>query len=396
MFLSGLVDLGLSPAVLEAGLRKLKLGPFRMRFPHVHQKAIRARRLNLRLPHSTSTHHGAGDHLGHTHRSHRSIVALIRRSGLAKGVQEKALAVFRVLAEAEGKVHGLEPHRVEFHEVGAIDSLIDIVGAAIGLEELGIEKVYASPLPLGSGLVETRHGTYPVPAPATLELMRGLPTRNHPEPGEWTTPTGAALVRALAEVTPAFPTFRIERIGYGSGTRPGRALPNVVRMVLGTEPARPGATDLERDEVWVLETNLDDLSPELVPAVTDRLFQEGALDVQIFSTHMKHGRPGFMIQILAHAGARDALAQLLLEETPTLGVRFHRAERIKLKRRHVRVTTRFGEIRAKVSARNGEILTVKAEVEDLARAASSAGLPLRRVRDEVDRLLAARFSPRRP
>jgi uncharacterized protein (DUF111 family) len=184
--------------------------------------------------------------------------------------------------------------------------------------------------------------------------------------------------------------------GTHTNARPGRALPNVVRLGLGSESAVAAASDLERDEVWVIETNLDDFSPELAPDVMDRLFKEGALDVQFFSTHMKRGRPGFMIQVLARAERRDALAQRLLEETPTIGVRFHRAERIKLRRRHVKVSTRFGKIRAKVSARNGRVLTVKAEIEDLARAASRAGLPLRRVRDEVDRLLAARFGPGNP
>lgn len=397
MFLSGLVDLGLPVRTLAEELAKLHVGRIGLRFGHVRQKAIRARRLTLSLPGSPHAHagHPHPQSHPHAHRSFGDIERLIRKSSIRPEVQKKAISIFRIVAEAEGKVHGVPSSKVHFHEVGALDSIIDIVGAAIGLEYFQFNKVYCSPLPLGRGFVNTLHGRYPVPAPATLEILKGFPLAQHPDAGEWTTPTGAAIAKAVAEPVEGMPRMKVTRIGYGSGSRMGETLPNVVRMVAGSREDRPeGLQGVERDEVCVMETDIDDMTPEMCAPLMDRLLARGALDVQWIPTHMKRGRPGFRLEILATDETQEALAQTLFEESSTIGLRFHRAERMKLPRRIINLRTAYGMIRAKVSSLNGRVVAAKPEILDVVRAAREHDEPLPRVLRVVQQTLDRHVRPR--
>lgn len=393
MFLSGLVDLGLSPRALEAAIRKSGIGPFRMRFETVLQKSIRARRLDLKFRVRKDTAHPHG-------RSWREIERMIRSSKLDSEIKALALKIFGHLAEAEGKVHGVPAAKVHFHEVGALDSIFDIVGAAVGVHELGIGRVLVSPLPLGSGFVQTEHGMFPVPGPATLELLKGFPTCPHPEVGELVTPTGAAIVRALAEPVRSFPAMSVGRVGYGAGTRTGVHVPNVVRMVLGEDDRvktgavlRDRGALFDRDEVWLLETNLDDMTPEWVAPVIDRLLAAGALDVHLMHTQMKRGRPGFCLRVLAPPALRERLVERLFEETTTIGIRTYKVERFKLPRRMEKIRTPYGWIRVKISTLDGRVSSAKPEMADVLRAARRAGEPARRVLREIEQLVARRVRP---
>jgi hypothetical protein len=304
----------------------------------------------------------------------------LRRGG------ERALAVFRRLAEAEARVHGTTAEKVHFHEVGAVDAIVDIVGVCAGLEMLGVERVVASGLPMGSGSVDVEHGRLPVPVPAVVELMRGFPTRSCDEEGELTTPTGAALVVTLADTFGPMPAMTVEKVGYGAGAREGVHVPNVLRLILGREvPASsrcagttPGQAD-EADVVWLLEANVDDASGETLGAATQALFEAGALDVWLVPATMKKGRPGVVLACLAAEGLVAAVEEAIFRETPTFGVRRSAVGRTKLAREHATVETAFGPVRVKVGRRCGRVVTASPEYEDCRRLAAERGVALREV-----------------
>ena len=296
-----------------------------------------------------------------------------RREGIATG---KALAVFRRLAEAEARVHGSTAEKVHFHEVGAVDAIVDIFGVCAGLEMLGVERVVASPLPMGSGYVDAAHGRLPVPAPAVVELMQGFPVRSCDEEGELTTPTGAALAVTLADAFGPMPPMVIEKVGYGAGAREGKRVPNVLRLILG-QPA--GAGTAEADVVWLLEANVDDASGETLGAATQALFEAGALDVWLVAATMKKGRPGVVLACLAAEGLVAAVEEAIFRETPTFGVRRSAVERTKLAREHATVQTAFGPVRVKVGRRGGRVVTASPEYEDCRRLAAERGVGFREV-----------------
>ena len=326
-------------------------------------------------------HHHYGHAHGHPHehapyRGLKEITAIVEAAGLPEAVRRTSLAVFQRIAEAEAKIHGTTPDRIHFHEVGALDSIADVIGGCLALHRLGVEQVVVGALPLGHGLIQCAHGTYPSPAPATLELLRGAAVCDIDEPFETVTPTGAALLTSWrnADAVPA--GARVAAAVYSFGHRRLNSRPNVLRATL-LESAGPLAA--APDECLVLECNLDDTTPELVGALTGRLLEAGALDVYTLPIQMKKQRPGVLLGVLCEPAGRDALLDLVFRGCTTFGVREHAARRTVLARRHEPVQTAYGPVRVKVGTWKGEDVTRAPEFEDCAKAAAAHGVSVRAV-----------------
>lgn len=361
MLLASLVHAGVPWEGVLAALRSLPITGYAVDIKEVTGGGIAGLRFEVRV----DEHHQPHRHLA-------EIEALIHEAGDALPVRarERAAAIFRRLARAEARVHGTTPEAVHFHEVGAVDSIVDIVGFAVALELAGADEVYASPLPLGRGFVRAAHGTLPLPAPATLEILAeaGVPTRPVDVEGETVTPTGAAI---LAEVA-CFkqPEMRIGRVGYGFGKREGFPWPNAVRAWFGE------ARDRLRERVVLLECNLDNITGEALGYAMERLFAAGALDVWFTPIQMKKNRPGVILSVIAPVAEADALAQVVLRETPTLGLRWLEVERRTAERRMETLQTPWGEVRVKVKMLAGRVVLRRPEYEDCARIARERGVPL--------------------
>lgn len=371
MFLGALLDLGLPRRALERDLAGLGVR-HRLELSRVRRGPLGACYVRVTLPgERRRSHRHAADHA--PGRLYAEIRDVLRRAKLEPPVRERALAIFEALARAEAKVHRIPVSRVHFHEVGAVDAIVDVTGAAIALERLGVSKVTCSPVALGYGSVETSHGRLPLPAPATLELLRGIPTVPADVPWETVTPTGAAILRTVVDDFRELPAMTVEAIGHGAGDdRPG-PLPNVLRAILGRE------SGLGADRVVVLETNLDDLVPEHFDFLMERLFAAGALDVSLQHLQMKKNRPGFLVRVLARPCDRVALAQMLFTESTAIGVRTTEWDRLLLPRETRRVSTPFGRIAVKLVRGPGGRVLASAEYDDCKRAALRAGVPLREV-----------------
>lgn len=372
MILGALVDAGLKLKDLRAALAKLKLRGYTLAQKKVEKHHLGATRVMVRV-----TGHQ------HVHRCLPDITALIRKSGIEAEAKEQALAVFTRLARCEGKIHRMPYDRVHFHEVGAVDAIVDIVGAVVGLGLLGVEKVYASPLSLGTGTVHAAHGVLPVPAPATLELAKGYPVVRTQIPAELTTPTGAALITTLTGGYTPVPPCTVSRIGYGAGSRDLEQVPNLLRLELGDT----AGTGFEEDEAYMIETNLDNMNPELFGYVTEKLLEEGAKDVYLTATQMKKGRPGTLLSVLAAPGHLHPLAETILRETSTLGVRYFPVKRKKLKRQVVRFKSSLGTVRVKQAWYQGTGRSAP-EYEDCARIARGKKMSLWKVYNTVEKELA--------
>lgn len=366
MTVGALLDLGVPLEYLRTELNKLGLpsGSFELTVSRTERRHIPALKFDVAV------------HDHHTHRHYAAIDAMIAGCSLAEPVRNRAGAIFRRLAEAEAKVHGVAVEEVHFHEVGAVDSIVDIVGAAICLEFLGVEAVYASALPLGSGFVETAHGRLPVPAPATAELLRGLPVHGECGAGERVTPTGAAIVAALAVGFGAQPAMLLDRLGSGAGGKDFPDCPNILRAFLG----RSAEEDASADAVIVVEANIDDSTPELLGYAMERLFEAGALDVFFTPIQMKKNRPGVMVSFLCTPPQLERLAGLLLTETSAIGLRSYRADRIILRREIVDVQTGFGPVRFKqIFDSSGAVMRSTPEYEDCRRIARERDIPCQEV-----------------
>ncbi len=325
----------------------------------------------------------------HSHTEQRNlddIIKLISNSDLAPAIKQRSIDIFWRLARAEAKIHGTVPERIHFHEVGAVDAIVDIVGAVTALYLLGIAKIIISPLPLGKGFVRCQHGLIPVPAPATMELLTGLQTYGSDHNGETVTPTGAAILATMAEACGTMPKLTIERIGYGSGTR-DFGVPNLLRAVLGTEieddgHERDGAFadfDYPVEEIISLEANIDDMNPELFAYAFDRLFQAGALDVCLIPIMMKKSRPAQILCVLGHEREMRAIVNVIFRETSTIGVRIDRRQRFCLPRQTATVNTEFGEIRVKQAMFNGQVVNQAPEYEDCKAKAEQWDVPLKEI-----------------
>ena len=393
MFLGAMIDLGVDAAVLEAELAKLSLGGYQLHVGRKTKANIEGVKFDVHLlptkgdehshEHGHSHSHSHDDN-GHSHeRNFADIQSLITDSSLSGWVKEKSIAVFRRVAEAEGKVHGMPPDEVHFHEVGAVDSIVDIVGGCIALELLDKPRVLAAPVTEGTGWVECAHGRFPVPTAATLEILgaRGVTVNQCDEPHELVTPTGAALLAEFAESFGLMRGVTPERIGYGLGTRDMNTRPNVLRAVLGQAEAATEAKplDWERDTVTVIETNLDDINAEHLGHFVETALEAGALDVFHTPIQMKKNRPGVLLTVLCAEADADRFSEMILRETTALGVRRHAADRRKLRREVVTVETPLGQVRVKLGRLNGELVQAAPEYESCRDVAAKAGVPLKAV-----------------
>ncbi len=366
MILGALLDIGVTLDLLEAEVRKLPLEGCRIRVTREARHGIHGTRVVVEASPAS-----------HGHRSMREIRTILEGGGLAPQVRDMSIRIFQRLSEAEGRIHGISPEEITFHEVGAVDSIVDIVGAAVGFHHLKPDRVLASPLPLGRGFVRSQHGVLPVPAPATLELLRGIPLHQCTADTELVTPTAAAILRELVEAFGPLPSMRVERIGYGVGQRDLPDRPNLLRFLLGEEEG----TGLRED--WILEANIDDMNPEFCEHVMDRLLSADALDVSWSPLIMKKGRPAVLLRVLTEGHRKEAMADLILRESTSIGVRFYPVRRSCLEREHRVVETPWGPVRIKVSHRAGEEFNALPEYQDCRELALRAGVPLKDVYQEA-------------
>lgn len=377
MTVGALLALGLDLEHLRAELAALPLRGYALRASPRLVNAITAVKFDVVLdhdhPHAHDHPHGHGQH-DHPHRAYADIRRMIDGSRLAPRVQETALAIFARLAEAEGRVHGVAVEAVTFHEVGAVDSIVDIVGTAIGLAALAVDRVYASPLPLGSGLARSQHGVIPVPGPATAELLRGFPVRVGDGEAELVTPTGAAILAALVDPAQPVPPLQIEAIGYGAGTRTLADRPNLLRLLLARV-----ATGAAGDELVEIAATVDDANPELYAHALEAVFAAGARDAWLVPALMKKQRPGVVLHALAATGEREAVAAAILRETTAIGLRFHAVRRTVLPREVVSVETPYGGVRVKIAVAPDGTRNVAPEYEDCRRLALERGVALKLV-----------------
>ncbi|HEX4577140.1 MAG TPA: nickel pincer cofactor biosynthesis protein LarC [Edaphobacter sp.] len=428
MFLGALVDAGVDLAILHKAVEALNLNAT-LKIEKVDRSGISATKIQVYEgehlaekidSHSHETeapdhnhqqththqHHSKSQHqhkTGHTHehphthehehshehthgRSLSVIRALINAAPLAPIVKQTAIHAFELLGTSEAKIHNIPVEKIHFHEVGAVDAIVDIVATSAGIHALNAQaqaetgdeaKWFCSPLNVGGGMVDCAHGHFPVPAPATADLLRGLPTYSAHIEKELVTPTGAALIRALAPTFGPQPAMRVRRIGYGAGTRNPKDLPNVLRLSIG-ESDEP-TTSPDTDTVTILETALDDLSPQLLSYVTEKALADGALDVMLTPVIMKKGRPGTLLTVLCNPSDSPALQQLILRETSTLGLRIRHDSRICIDRHHTPVSTPYGDIRIKVGTHRGEEYNIAPEFEDCRTAAARHNVPLKLV-----------------
>ncbi|MBI2348607.1 MAG: nickel pincer cofactor biosynthesis protein LarC, partial [Deltaproteobacteria bacterium] len=368
MFVGALLDAGLPLDKLKSELKKLPGLNYRLEVTKKTVHAIRATRFGVICGKKEPE------------RSWKEIRELIRQSGLDSAVKEIGLKIFARLAEAEGKIHGVAPDKVHFHEVGATDSTVDIMAAAIGCQELKIGSLHFSRIPLGRGVTRSRHGPIPLPGPATLELVKGLSVEWIDLAAETVTPTGAAIIATLGSHFGEAPSMTVEKIGYGAGQKEFPDRPNLFRLVLGA-----GEASSKQEQMLVMETNIDDMNPEFYDYVLDRLFAAGARDVFLSSIQMKKNRPGTLLRIIAEPSQREKLANILFRETSTIGVRYYPVARMILKRATKTIKTRFGPVKVKVIAEPDGTKRATPEYEDLRRIAQAKKIPLKALYDEVVR-----------
>lgn len=371
MVLGALVDLGLDPVALGEKLAALGLeGEFELEVNGVNRSGITGTHVQVVLSDSEGQH---------AHRHFSEIKDIIESSALPPMVKKKAVDIFRNLALAEASVHGVEMEEIHFHEVGAVDAIVDIVGSVLGLEMLGIDKIYASSLHTGTGFVDCEHGRIPVPAPATVELLAGVPVYSRGIEAELVTPTGAAIISTLAEDFGPRPQMKIEKTGYGAGSRE-LEIPNFLRVHLGQVEVAGGGGD----RVSMVECNIDDMQPEIYEYVMERLFAAGALDVFLTPLQMKKNRPGIKLSVLVENVRLDEIVDIILTETTTLGVRiFEDLKRVCLQREIDEVSTPWGDVRIKLACKGEEVVNVAPEYEDCRDIARGEGLPLKEVYERV-------------
>ena len=385
MILGALVALGVDEKDLVEQIRLLDVADFEIEFRMMDKSGISAIHSEVKVPHE------------HAHRHLHAIEKIINDSRLADSVKQRAVKIFTNLAEAEAKIHGIEVGKVHFHEVGAMDAIIDVVGACIGFEILGVEKFVCSKIHVGSGFAKMAHGKFPIPPPAVAELLKNAPIYSTEIKGELMTPTGAAIIATVCDQFGQIPEMIVEKTAYGAGTREYKDFPNVLRLILGevfnaktqrpkdakefyNEDQRPKTKD---QNLLVIETNLDDVSPEILGFVMEKAFDAGALDCWFTPIQMKKNRPATLVSILCQKADKEKFIALLVRETPTLGVRVSEVERICLAREIRKIETKFGEIKVKIARFGGEIVNIKPEFETLKEIASRENLPLREVEAEI-------------
>lgn len=371
MNLGALVDLGVDAGHLERELEKLNIEGFRLEVEQDMRKGISGTKVTVVVDHPENE----------KHRHLRHIEELINGSSLSERIKEKSLAIFDLVAGAEAKVHNISKEKVHFHEVGALDSIADIVGAAICQEYLGVDEIQASPVQLGGGFVKCDHGTMPVPAPATAEIVAEIPVKTGLVEYEATTPTGAAILAATVDRFVSHMELVVLKTGYGIGQRDGD-IPNVLRVYLA-EDATQQADDVGVEEAVMLECNMDDMNPEWYSHVTELLFESGAADVFMTPIVMKKSRPGHMFSVLCSQDAADEMKEILFRETSSIGLREYTVKKSMLRREMVRVQTKYGEIEVKRSFYGGRVVNEKPEFDQCRRLAGEHGVTLEEIRKEV-------------
>jgi len=369
MILGALLDAGLPEAVLRRGLAVLRLEGFELRAQRVVKGGFSATKVDVLIADEAPA------------RRLPQIEAIVQKSDLPPAIKEQATAIFRRLGEVEAAIHGVPPDQVHLHELGGLDTIVDVVGALVGLDALGVEQVYASPLPLGRGLVHGAHGAIPLPAPATVALLKGVPVVGSELNAELVTPTGAALLSSLAADFGPIPPMTLKAVGYGAGTR-DLPIPNLLRLLLGDQPT---PDDTVTETLTMLETNVDDLNPEIYDYAMTRLFDAGALDVFLSPIQMKKNRPATLLRVLCRPGDADALEAILFAETSTLGVRRQPVTRHCLPRTIHTVETPYGPVRVKVARWGGGQVKAAPEYDDCLRLAATHGVPLRDVYRAAER-----------
>ena len=367
MTLGALVDAGVSIDLLRSELAKLNLPGYVIRAEKVKRSGIAATKVHVTI-----------DKKDRETRHLSDIVAIINSSALSPSIKEKSISVFNRLAEAEARIHATTPDKIHFHEVGAVDAIVDIVGSVIGLDHLGVTRVRASAINVGSGMVQTAHGLLPIPAPATAELLTSIPFYQSTTQFELATPTGAAIVSTLGSSFGPLPEMKVDRVAYGAGDKDFPDRPNVLRLMIGESP-----TSYDEDSSILIETNIDDMNPQVYDYVIDKLMQQGALDAYLTPIIMKKGRPAILLSVLAEKSNIDALLDTIFRETTSIGVRIHEVGRKKLFREIEEVETSYGKIRIKVSSRGDEMLTATPEYEDCRRIAEEKQVPLKQVMEEA-------------
>ena len=411
MFVGALLDAGVAPKILEDAVAALNIGAH-LEISRVNRSGIGATKVDVLVKHSkdgpratvheehshhsgevrahrdSHPHHGPHHHGPHPHgqgRGLNEIKKIIGGAKLAESAKHTAVLMFEKLGAAESKIHNVPVESIHFHEVGAVDAMVDIVCAAVGSEALGADEFVSSPLNLGGGMVECAHGRFPVPAPATVELLKGAPVYSSGIQAELVTPTGAAIVSTLAKRFEAFPAMTIEKIGYGAGSRDFERHANVVRITVGTLERNQGtrATPASLETVSILEANLDDLNPQVFGYVMERLLAAGALDVFGTPVNMKKNRPGTLLTVLSKPEAAENLAEIIFAETTTLGVRRREEKRQVLGRKWQTVSTHFGAVRIKIASMNGTVTSYAPEYEDCRRIAAEHRVPLKMVMQEA-------------
>lgn len=378
MVLGAFVDMGVSTQWLTEMIRSLSIGEVEVIAREVKKNGIGAKKITVLEKAASSA------------RNYRGIIKIIEAATLADRVKNNAIDIFSRIADAEARIHRCEKDDVHFHEVGAVDSIVDVMGAALCLDYLNINTVSASPLPLGSGFVDCAHGKLPVPAPATLEIVKGIPVYGGTSDGELVTPTGAGIIASLSQEFGPMPDMQIDRVGYGSGSREGQGLPNLLRVVVGKKIEATTASS--HDDVVVVETNIDDMNPELYGYLMEKLFSDGALDVSYTSVLMKKNRPGTKVEVLCPPGKRADIARCLFTETSTIGIRYRLAHRQTLMRSIDQVSTCFGEIQVKCTTDPDGWKHCAPEYEACRKIAIKNNVPLKKVYEAVAQAVKDRDS----
>jgi uncharacterized protein (TIGR00299 family) protein len=365
MILGALVGAGVDPRTLVDQLQLLNVGGWQIDFERVDRSGIGATYAKVKTAHE------------HAHRHLNDILKIIDESGLNQPVKDRAALIFSKLAEAEAHVHNLPVEKIHFHEVGALDAILDVCGAAIGFDLLGIEQFISSPLRVGFGMTDMAHGRFPIPPPAVAELLKGKPIYAGEIEGEFMTPTGAAIISTVCDRFESLPAMQISATGYGAGARNPKGFPNALRVLVGESEGTNAAAD---ERLLMIETNIDDMSPQLFGHVMERAFELGARDCYFTPVQMKKNRPGMLLSILCRPNEREKFLQMLFAETTTIGARSYKVDRRALPRETVRVQTKFGAIDVKVVHSNGDVKAMP-EFEQCRAVAQNAGVALREVQD---------------
>jgi uncharacterized protein (TIGR00299 family) protein len=373
MCLGALVDAGVGLSVLKKELKKLPIQNYNLASKKVRRSGISATKVDVIIRKSE-----AGSRKPEATRW-KDIEKIIKASSLSDSIKQKGLRIFKRLFEAEARVHGEPFDKVHLHELGGIDCMVDIFGTLIGLDILGVRDIYVSPINLGSGYVKTEHGMLPVPAPATAELLTGYPVYSSDIPFELTTPTGAAILSGMNANPYGRSEIMSEKIGYGAGNKDIFHMPNALRILIGRQAKDPQPSET----VTIIETNIDDMSPQLYESVMERLFEAGALDAFIENIIMKKSRPAIKLTAIAKDEDAERLMDIFFKETTTIGVRFYKAERKILEREIKKIKTKYGYVRIKISRLNGDITNISPEYEDLKETATKTGIPLKKIMAEV-------------